>query len=188
MRGRVAGVERHGAIELHTRVGRPPHVEQHVAEGRVNLHLADGRHRQIVNLADAFGEAHALPREDVAADVPRQQLLELAAREAELTLAGVFERGAVSKRRHEAAGVRDVLLLLAEQQIVHERPRLRVEDRRARRLVVERRLVVDLHEIGQRDEVIAQQQHVIRVDFAERRERAVGGDLERAVRPRRGLR
>src|SRR6185503_7217358 len=102
-------------------------------------------------------------------------------RDAKDSLAGLRKRRSIDQRIEQQGGLRRVPLLLTQQQIVHQRPRLGIEDRSLRALIVERRTMIDGNELVYRDELLAQQEHVGRVNAADEYLLAVTLHLQRPV-------
>ena len=110
-----------------------------------------------------------------------QLFLQLRGRNTQRPWTRLGKRQARGQRVQERSGFRCVFLFLTEQQVVHERPRLGVEDRGLCAFVVERRLVVDGDQLVNGQELFPQQQHVWRMDPADDHLLAAAGHLEGSV-------
>ena len=164
---RVAGRQLERGFGAGRGVLRPAQREQQIRERGLSVGLARLIDDPVLVDRHLVGEADAGRLIERLRHVAPQLLLELDFAAAE----GRAERGG---RRH-AVGVllqvgRDLALALraAQQQVVHQRPRLGIEDAAALAFVVERRAVVDGQQIGERDEALAQVEDVLVLDAAER--------------------
>ena len=73
------------------------------------------------------------------------------------------------------------LPVFADHQVVHQRPRLRVEDALLFYLVVMRRFVIDFKQSTQRQHLAFAQQEDVIADRGSERDFLIVGDAERAV-------
>ncbi len=163
----LSGAELQGELEVLGGFGQSSHPKQQRAGSGMSLGVGDGSSRQALDRSQPLRKRPLGDREGLALDVGAQLFLQLRRRDAKDSLAGLRKRRSIDQRIEQQGGLRRVLLLLTQQQIVHQRPRLGIEDRSLRALVVERRTMIDRNELVYRDELLAQQEHVRRVNAAD---------------------
>ncbi len=180
-RHHVRRVEFERVLEARGRVVGAVDVEQQVAEVGVGLRLRERRGRHLRVEFEPALEGRDLADEGVGRDV----LLQLLLHRGRVALEGAPERlggrHALLRQREVLAELRQTLPVVAEDQVVDERPRLRVEEAPDVMLVALERVLRDLEELRERDELLVAQQAEVVVDEAAEVDLAVVLDGEGAV-------